>query len=102
MGLLLAIVRYFWIVKEDRSKDNSVFIPLATFLVIFFTSNKFLTFHMTPLYFLCRQGRDIKNLDELDNIIVLGEEWMHNTTTWKMELGTFMKIERKISLTFLK
>ena len=55
VGLLVAIVRYFWIVKEDRSKDKAVIIPIAAIVVIFVTGIKSFTFHLNPYYFLCRE-----------------------------------------------
>ena len=55
-GLYSAIVRYFWIVKEDRSKDFSVLLPSAAFIVLLAISSKFLTFYHTPIYLDCRFG----------------------------------------------
>ena len=59
-GFLIAVVRYFWIVKEDRSKDFTVTLPLGAFFVIFLTLIKMLSFSKTPYYFLCREA--IRNI----------------------------------------
>ena len=104
VGFLIAIARYYWIVKEDRSKDKTVFLPLAGFFVIFFTCIKMLTFHLTPLYFLCRDATEVYllfifSLILLQNIIFLGEGLRLNTSPWKMDLGTFLNNGRRTSLT---
>ena len=53
-GLFSAIVRYFWVIKEDKSKDHTVLLPSAAFLVSITMFPKFFTFKNTPIYLDCR------------------------------------------------
>ena len=55
-GLYSAIVRYYWVIKEDRSKDKTVLLPSAAFIVLIAIASKCFTFFNTPIYLDCRYG----------------------------------------------
>ena len=54
VGTFSAIVRYFWVIKEDRSKDFTVLLPSAAFMVLLSFFSKFFTFNHAPIYLDCR------------------------------------------------
>ena len=53
-GFLTALVRYFWIIKEDRTKDLKVFLPSTAVFVLLSSSLKAFTVTSSSAYFRCR------------------------------------------------
>jgi len=70
-GCLTALVRYFWIIKEDRTKDLKVFLPCTAVFVLLSSSLKAFTVTSSSAYFRCRERLDAQHFGPTENGSIL-------------------------------
>ena len=59
-GVTIAVIRYMWVVKEDRSKDFTRVIPSAALYVILNWPLKLYTMWGSSEFLICRSGTNLK------------------------------------------
>ena len=77
-GFFTALVRYLWVVREDRTMDRKIFIPFAA-IIILFSSMKIFTLSSSSGYFRCRW-----NVTDFFSCWI----WLFDITVWQTERHT--------------